>query len=103
MGEHDDPRSASARIPPEASGIDVESGVSAASGYGFVTLRWGAMSGQLTPREARAHALGIIEAADAAEHDAVVMRWLVTTLSMDPVKVALVLGELRQARAELND
>jgi len=97
------PEGASAHIDPDASGIDVESGVSAASGYGFVTLRWGSMGGQLTTREARAHALSILGAADAADDDAVVMRWLTTTMGLAVEAAAAVLGDLRRARAALED
>ena len=89
---------ASAHIPPDASGIDVESGVGADSRLGYVHLRWGPMSGQLTTREARAHALSILEAADAAEHDAVVLRWLMDTLEMDVARAAHVIADLRRLR-----
>jgi hypothetical protein len=93
----------SAHAEPDASGIDVESGVGSASGFGFVSLRWGAESGQLTTREARAHALSILEAADAAEHDAVVWRWLTGRMGMDPAAAGAVLVDLRRSRAELRD
>lgn len=43
---------------------------------GFVTVSWGENAGQLTPDEARAHALGIIAAADATDFDAALVRIL---------------------------
>jgi len=58
--------------------ISVSSGVSARNGGGFVTIRWGDMGGQLSPEEARQHALAVIEAADAAEHDAAVVAFMLS-------------------------
>lgn len=59
-----------------ASRIDIESIVSGRTFEPMVQLTWGDQSGQLTPGEARRHALSILEAADAAESDAFVFRWL---------------------------
>jgi hypothetical protein len=59
------------------------------------------MSGQLTTREARAHAQSIIEAADAAEHDAVVLRWLMDALGQDLTRAAGAIAALRRYRAEV--
>ena len=91
----------SSNPPPDASGIDIESGVGAESHLGYVQLRWGEMGGQLTTREARDHALKILQAADAADHDAVVMRWLMTRLSMPLEAAGVVIKELRTARLEV--
>lgn len=52
------------------------SGVSSRTGAPFVHLRWGASVGQLTPDEARILALHIIECADAAVTDAIVVKRL---------------------------
>lgn len=52
-----------------------ESGVNR-RGVGFVLLTWGGQSGQLSPDEARALALQIIGAADAAETDALAVKVL---------------------------
>lgn len=54
------------KAPPD---ITVTSGVSAKTGEGFVVLRWGELACQLTPDEARRHALGVIQCADASEFD----------------------------------
>lgn len=56
--------------------IHVESGVSLFDGKPFVVLRWGKESGQLSPEEARTHAMWILACANAAESDAVVVAML---------------------------
>lgn len=88
----------SAHHPPDASEIDIESGVGFHSRLGYVQLRWGEKSGQLTTREARIHALAILDAAAAADHDTSVLRWLTTTMGMDDAGAATVLLDLRRAR-----
>ena len=54
----------------DADTIWVHSHVSASSGEGYVVLSWGTNQAQMTPDEAIALALGVIEAAHAAETDA---------------------------------
>lgn len=78
--------------------ISVTSGVSAKRGVGFVTVAWGDEVGQLSTEEARAHALGIIEAADAADFDAA----LVKALGGMDQQTAQILGAIRAARGNLN-
>jgi hypothetical protein len=56
--------------------IDVQSYVSNEDKHGYVSLTWGREKGKLTPAEARAHALRILEAADAAESDEFIVDWL---------------------------
>lgn len=56
--------------------IDVQSYVSNQDQHGYVRLVWGREQGKLTPAEARAHALRILEAADAAESDEFIVGWL---------------------------
>lgn len=46
--------------------IGITSGVNR-EGKGFITIEWGEKKAQLTPNEARAHALAILECAEAAE------------------------------------
>jgi hypothetical protein len=82
----------------DASDIAIESGVGAMSGLGYVRLHWGTMDGQLTTREARAHALSILDAAAAADHDAAVWRWLRGKLAMSEYAAASGLKDLRDAR-----
>jgi len=52
--------------------IGITSGVTG-SGKPFVALEWGEKRAQLTPNEARAHALAILECAEAAEADSAFM------------------------------
>lgn len=59
------------KTPPD---ITVTSGVSSKTGEGFIIVRWGELAAQLTPDEARRHALGVIQAADAAVFDSALMR-----------------------------
>lgn len=55
-----------------------ESGVSSRTGKAFVHLRWENLSGQLTPAEARQHAMDMIETAHAAEFDEAFVRAMTT-------------------------
>lgn len=62
---------------PESDGvIHVESLVSSSTREGVVVFKWGDRRGQLTPDEARAHALVILEVAEAAEADAFMVNFL---------------------------
>jgi hypothetical protein len=88
--------------PRDASEIDIEAGVGAGSRLGYVRLRWGSQSGQLTTREARIHAHAILDAAAAADHDATVYRWLTTKMKMKEGPAAQVLMDLREARAQVD-
>jgi len=58
----------------------------------WVTVEWGERRGQLRPDEARAHAVGVLEAANAAESDAFVMEVLMkdAALSLHTAFQALV-------------
>jgi len=64
--------------PPREDTIGITSGVNA-QGKAFVTLEWGVRKAQLTPNEARAHALAILECASAAESDAAFLQLLEQT------------------------
>lgn len=96
------PRAMSSKPPRDASDIDIQSGVGAESRLGYVWLRWGEMKGQLTTREAREHALHILDAAAAADHDASVFRWLIETMEMTELVASTALLELRKARAAVD-
>jgi hypothetical protein len=83
--------------------IRFESGVSVFDGTPFVVLRWGQETGQLTPAEAREHALAVLEAAAAAEHDALVFAELRdgrAGLSMEAAATFLVALRRRRAAGE---
>lgn len=83
---------------PEPEGapgmIYVSSGVAFRTRRAFVDLRWGGLRGQLSAEEARAHAMALLTAAEAAEHDAGMMR----ALDLPEEQAAKVLYLLRQAR-----
>lgn len=80
------------------SDISVDSMVSANSGLPMVKLEWGKESGLLTPEEARAHALGIFEAAASAQIDAVVVKWANQELGMDLAQSAHLRRLFRERR-----
>lgn len=69
--------------------LEMSSGVSARTGEGFVHLVWGDQRGQLTPTEAREHARRIAEAAEAAEYDAIFVRWLLEDRVVDRIEQAV--------------
>jgi hypothetical protein len=82
----------------DAPTIDIESGISRRTRRGFVTLTWGRMVTQLTPSEARMHALRILEVAEAADSDAAVFELLTKTVELqDNVAQAFVV-DLRKHR-----
>ncbi len=62
-----------ARVAGGAESLEMESGVNKRL-EGFVTVRWGAEVGQLSPVEARQYGLSMLECAEAAESDAAVLR-----------------------------
>ena len=68
-------------------------------GEPFVKLTWGDQHGQLTPTEARRHALGILEAADAADSDSFLWGFLRARVGLDDERAAEVLAEFRAYRA----
>lgn len=61
----------------------------------MVHLRWGSMSGRLSPDETRQHALRLLATAEAAEHDSALMRWMSECLDVEPFEL---LGDLRVHR-----
>lgn len=63
--------------------IEFHSGVSAFDGTPFVMVQWGKQTGQLTPDEADAHAVAVIQAAQAARHDAAIMQELQESIGVD--------------------
>jgi hypothetical protein len=81
--------------------IQIKSMVASQSKQGMVVLRWGTMSGELTPNEARLHALAILEAADAAETDEFIWNWLEKIdQDMPPERRAAILQDFRAYRDE---
>lgn len=83
--------------------VHVESGVSAFDGKGFCRIEARAtngdvMIGQLNPAEIRRMALDWIEAADAAEFDAILLDFLLNKLSLDNESAGNVLLHIRNQR-----
>jgi hypothetical protein len=79
--------------------ISVNSCVSSRDGRPFVQMRWGAEGCQMTPDEARAHAYGILDAANAAETDAIMLAFLKDKVGFDiGENMALILRDFRDFR-----
>jgi hypothetical protein len=76
------------------------SGVSVFTGEGFVTLRWGPESGQLSPTQCRQHALALLACADAAESDAGIWAVMHNDMGMDPDAIGTFLTRLRENRGK---
>lgn len=81
--------------------LDISTQFGAATREGVVLLRWGAMAGRLSPDEARAHAARILEAATAADSDAILVRFLTDRLGQSIDTAAAILQDLRQLRESL--
>ncbi len=80
--------------------IDISSGVSGQTGEGFVEMHWGQERGQLTPTEARLHALRILEAADGAESDAFLVGWMRDQVHAPDGAIVQLLADFRKYRQE---
>jgi hypothetical protein len=83
--------------------INMTSGVNE-RGEGFVTVAAHGASGtilvgQQSPPEVRAHALALLEAAEAAEQDAAVLR-VIRALELPDELAGAVITELRESRDE---
>lgn len=78
--------------------IWVEPIVSHRNGEGKVNLRWGNLSAQFSVGEAREHAHGIIEAAEAAETDAFLCEYFEKSLGLSKGKMGAILQEFRAFR-----
>lgn len=78
--------------------IHLESGVSIYTGEPFVKIDWGEQHGQLTPENARAHAMFILKCADAAISDAFLWHFLCETAGLPEEKAATALMLFRDYR-----
>jgi hypothetical protein len=56
--------------------------------------------GQFTPQQAREFAMTVVEAAEAAECDAVLFRWLTEMVGSEPEKAMAAIVDFRRMRAE---
>lgn len=85
----------------ELTNIFMTSGVNQ-EGKGFITIAAHGddgtiLTGQLSPDEVRAHALGYLETAEAADQDAAVLR-VVRKLGIHEEFAAVIITELRESR-----
>ncbi len=64
----------------------------------WVHLQWADKKGMLTPDEARQFALSVLEAAEAAEHDAFLVEFLTKDIESDFSIAISVLREFRERR-----
>jgi hypothetical protein len=78
--------------------IHIVSLVSVSTGEGIVQLTWGNEKGQLSPEEARAHALKILECAESAETDAFVVEFFEKILKSTRDQAIQILMEFRNFR-----
>src|SRR5687768_17608912 len=78
--------------------IWVKSLVSHRTGEGVVEFTWGEKRAQLTCEEARRHALGVLECAEAAETDAFIVEFFHQELGMERDKAIQILGSFRSYR-----
>lgn len=80
--------------------INITSVVSARNNMPFVQMKWGDMGCQMTPDEAREHAYGILDAANAAETDSIMLRFLADKIGVETQDAADVLREFRTFREQ---
>lgn len=66
----------------------------------MVQLKWGREVGQLTPEEARQHARYVLECAEAAVHDAAMVRWLMERMELSKVSALQAMEALRKYRGD---
>jgi len=78
--------------------INVSSIVSATTGEAVIQFTWGEKRAQLTVDEARQHALGVLECAEAGETDAFIVEFFHKELGMEMQKAVEVLRMFRSYR-----
>ena len=79
--------------------IQVGSVVSSRDFRPFVQLKWGSEGCQMTPDEARAHAYIILDAANAAETDAIMVGFLREKVGLkETVDIGVILKDFRELR-----
>jgi hypothetical protein len=84
--------------------LEIYSQVGGESLEPFVLLQWQDRTCTLSPEDAREHALKIVDCAEAAVHDAFLVRWLLEVVGSERTQAFGLLQELRawrQRRAEM--
>jgi hypothetical protein len=84
--------------PPQAADIHISSGYGGNSGQPFVTIALSAPAVQFVVPQARDIGLQLFAAADAAESDAFLIRFVTEKVHADPAAAASVLAEFRAFR-----
>ena len=74
--------------------------VSATTHEGVVEFTWGDKRAQLTCQEARDHALGVLECAEAAETDSYMVHFLTKEMNIELDKAVEVIRSFRAFREE---
>jgi hypothetical protein len=88
----------------DLTNLKIEAGVSLFDGQAYCrieALGTGSffLAGQLSPAEVRKLALSWLEAAEAAEHDAMLFGYMRDVMKMEDEAAAIVVEELRKRRA----
>lgn len=78
--------------------IQFSSIVSGKTGDPFIIMTWGKEEGKLTPREAMAHAVAVMQVAAAAIIDAQLVQWAMSKLSMSQQQAVMLLRLFREKR-----
>jgi hypothetical protein len=70
---------------------------------GLVAVKWCGQKLQITPAEARAMAANLLQAAEAAETDEMIVRWLRDVLHIEEERMGYVLRDFRILRDQLRE
>lgn len=82
--------------------IHLNSVVSSKSGLPFIQIKWGENGCQMTPEEAREHAYAILDCANAAETDSIMLRYLMEKVGLDMSNAAVIMQDFRRLRENKN-
>ena len=83
--------------------IKITSLVDCQTGKALVRIDWGPQSGQLTAAEARAHALRVLEAAEAAETDLFLVTWAPEVVGLKMEQAVTLLRDFRKRRDDQSE
>jgi len=84
----------------EEDKIFVTSLVGYKTGEPLIEIELKGQKAQMGVKQAREHALAVLECAEAAETDLFVFRWLTETIGAPPSQAAQVLADFRQRRKQ---
>lgn len=89
--------------PGMERGVEVQGGVSFRTREPFIQMRSGEAAWQMTPAQARQHALIILDSAVEAERDAATIAFLSEAMDMPIENAATFLDEMRKHRKDWID